>query len=202
MKVDYKKELSKLYKPKSRPEVVVVPAMQFVMINGEGDPNTAKMYTDAVRTLFAVSYTLKFMCKKQLGADYAVMPLEGLWWAEDMAHFLTTPKSEWLWTAMIMQPPMITQELFMQAKTEVAKKGKGPLLDAIRFETYDEGRAAQVMYTGAYSDEGPTIQQLHVFIADHGGVLTKTTKHHHEIYLGDPRRTVPDKLKTIIRQPF
>ena len=203
MKIDYKKELAELYKPSGKqPHTICVPPMNFLMINGIGNPNTAKMYAEAVQTLYAVAYTLKFMIKKQLGQDYGVLPLEGLWWSDDMNDFLLGNKDNWQWTAMIMQPPVVTKDLFAQARQEVAKKGKAPLLDELRFETYDEGRAAQIMYTGAYSDEGPTIKLLHDYIAKQGGALTETTKHHHEIYLGDPRRTAPEKLKTVIRQPY
>ncbi len=131
-----------------------------------------------------------------------MLPLEGLWWTEDMHDFDPADKSNWLWTAMIMQPPTVTPELFARAVELVATKKNPPALSKVRFEAYDEGRAAQVLYVGPYADEGLTIQALHEFIKDQGGELTATNKHHHEIYLGDPRRSDPAKLKTIIRQPF
>lgn len=202
-KTDYKKELRQFYSGKvGNPIIVDVPKMNFLMIDGKGDPNTSQEYSDAIQTLYPVAYTIKFASKNKYGKDFGVMPLEGLWWAEDMNDFLTGNKSNWYWTAMIMQPPEVTKELF-EAALKLVKAKKAPKsLSKLRFETYDEGRAAQVMYVGPYSDEGQTIKKLHEFISQHGGKLTDTNKHHHEIYLGDPRRTDPSKLKTIIRQPF
>ncbi|MGF7229283.1 MAG: GyrI-like domain-containing protein [Candidatus Saccharibacteria bacterium] len=130
------------------------------------------------------------------------MPLEGLWWAEDMTSFSTDNKDDWLWTAMIMQPDVVTKEIYDEAVEQVRAKKSPPSIDKIRFETYDEGWAAQVLHVGPYATEGPTIRQLHDFLEHQGSMLTDTTKHHHEIYLSDPRRTVPQKLKTIIRQPL
>jgi len=119
-----------------------------------------------------------------------------------MKDFNTDDKSDWLWTVMIMQPSVVDEDIFKQAIQQVREKKAPASLDKVRFESYEEGRAAQVMYVGPYSDEGPTIQALHQFIKEQGGVLEATNKHHHEIYLGDPRRTDPAKLKTIIRQPY
>lgn len=202
-KTDYKKELSDFYGGKvGQFAVVNVPPMNYLMVDGHGNPNTSPEYADAIQALYPVAYALKFICKKELSQDYSVMPLEGLWWTEDMASFLTTSKDDWLWTAMIMQPSIVTKELFERACQQVADKKAPKGLDRLRFETYAEGRAAQVMYVGPYADEGPTIKQLHAFIAEQGGTLSATNKHHHEIYLGDPRRTDPTMLKTIIRQPF
>lgn len=202
-KTDYKKVLGSLYSGKVGQCVAVdVPVMQYLMVDGHGDPNTSQEYVDAMQALYPLAYTLKFMCKKELAEDYAVMPLEGLWWSDDMADFLTGNKSNWQWTAMIMQPAIITQEMFDRAVQQVADKKAPTALGKVRLETYHEGRAAQVMYVGPYAAEGPTIQQLHAFIGEQGGRLTATNKHHHEIYLGDPRRTDPAKLKTIIRQPY
>jgi hypothetical protein len=202
-KVDYKRELRTLYGGRvGQFTVVQVPSMNFLMIDGHGDPNTSDEYADAVRALYPLAYTIKFMCKKNQLEDFAVMPLEGVWWAEDMRDFTTGDKSNWLWTLMIMQPPVVTSELFERAVEQVAAKQNPGLLSRVRLDRYDEGRAAQVLYTGAFSDEGPTIERLHAFIAEQGGRIDETTKHHHEIYLSDPRRTEPSKLKTIIRQPF
>lgn len=203
VKTDYKKELRQLYSGKvSKPVVVQVPKMNFIMIDGNGDPNTSQEYIDAIQTLYPVAYTIKFTSKIKYGNDFGVMPLEGLWWTENMADFRTEDKSNWLWTAMIMQPDIITEDIFNQAVAQVREKKDLKSINKLRFESYDEGRAAQVMYVGPYSDEGPTIQELHKFISDQGGKLTNTNKHHHEIYLGDPRRTDTTRLKTIIRQPF
>ncbi len=176
--------------------------MNFLMIDGQGDPNTSQEYIDAIQTLYPVAYTIKFMCKKELGEDFSVMPLEGLWWTEDMSKFSAANKDDWFWTAMIMQPEVVTEDIYKRAIQQVAEKKAPASISKLRFAKYDEGRAAQVMYVGPYSDEGPTILALHEFIRDHGGKLDNTNKHHHEIYLGDPRRTDPSKLKTIIRQPY
>ena len=202
-KLDYKKEFKEFYSAKkSKPVTVNVPAMNFLMIDGKGDPNTSQEYIDAIQTLYPVAYTIKFTYKKELGKDFGVMPLEGLWWTKNMKDFSTEDKSNWLWTAMIMQPEIVTKEVFENAVKQVAGKKNPKSLSKIRFEKYHEGRSAQVMYVGPYSDEGPTILNLHSFIKDQGGKLDDTNKHHHEIYLGDPRRTDPARLKTIIRQPY
>ena len=202
-KINFKKELKHLYGGKTNENVLVdVPPMNYLMVDGHGDPNTSQEYVDAMQTLYPVAYTLKFMCKRQLEKDFGVMPLEGLWWSDDMTDFLNGNKSNWQWTAMIMQPEFVSKEMVAAAVEQVKAKKNPASIYKVRFEEYDEGRAAQVLYQGAYSDEGPTIQKLHTFIEENGGALTKSTKHHHEIYLGDPRRTKPEKLKTIIRQPF
>lgn len=203
IKTDYKKELKQFYAAKAgQPVTVQVPAMNYLKVDGSGDPNTSQEYADAIEALYAVAYTLKFMSKKELQQDYGVMPLEGLWWAEDMSSFSSGDKSGWQWTAMIMQPEIVSQDMYEQAVAQVAAKKNPVALPKLRFGSYDEGRAAQVLYVGPYADEGPTIQDLHGYIEQQGGQLTATTKHHHEIYLGDPRRSDPAKLKTIIRQPF
>lgn len=200
-KIDFKKELKHLYNPSAKETAVVdVPAMNFLTILGAGDPNTAQWYKDAVSALYSVAYTLKFMVKKgQLAIDYGVMPLEGLWWAEDMSQFSTDDKSNWLWQAMIMQPEFITAEMVAEAKAQVLKKKGLAAVEQVNFERFTEGQAAQILYFGPYADEGPTIQKLHDFIWANGGQLSGK---HHEIYLSDPSRTAPEKLKTVIRQPF
>ncbi|MFQ5602645.1 MAG: GyrI-like domain-containing protein [bacterium] len=200
-KLDLKKQLNHLYYPSKKEVTVVdVPEMNFLMIDGQGDPNTSEVYQQAVEALFTVSYTLKFMIKKgETAIDYAVMPLEGLWWAEDMSQFSAENKDAWLWTAMIMQPEYVTRELFEEAKMQAAKKKDLPALPRMRFEAFHEGQAAQIMHIGPYSEEGPTIGKIHNFIREQGGKLRGK---HHEIYLGDPRRTAPEKLKTVIRQAF
>ena len=202
-KTDYKAELKQFYAAKAgKPVVVQVPKMNFIMIDGKGDPNTSQEYAAAIETLYPVAYAIKFACKLGLGNDFGVMPLEGLWWAEDMTNFSTDNKENWLWTAMIMQPDVVTDDIYDRAVQQVKEKKSPEALGRLRFSSYDEGRAAQVLYVGPYSDEGPTIKALHEFINEQGGTLAATNKHHHEIYLGDPRRTAPAKLKTIIRQPF
>jgi hypothetical protein len=200
-KIDFKKELKDLYNPTTKEIVKVdVPEMNFLMIDGQGDPNTAQEYKDAVETLYAVSYALKFMIKKGKEAiDYGVLPLEGLWWADDMSKFTAENKDNWKWTAMIMQPEYVTKELFQEAVKQVEEKKNPPALSKIRFESFKEGLSAQIMYIGPYSAEGTTIEKIHNFIKENRYRLKGK---HHEIYLGDPRKTAPEKLKTVIRQPM
>jgi hypothetical protein len=200
-KIDFKKTLKHLYQPKAKDFVLEeVPEMQFLMVDGHGDPNTAEEYQHALEALYAVAYKLKFISKKQLGKDYTVPPLEGLWWAEDMESFTTNlDKSEWDWTAMIMTPDWITEEHFTEA-VEAARKSKNPAaLDLVRLERYNEGLSAQIMHIGSYDDEAPTLARLHNEWLQENG-LTENGKHH-EIYLSDPRRVAPEKLKTVLRQP-
>jgi hypothetical protein len=202
-KIDYKKELKYLYGGKVGENVKVnVPSMKYLMIDGKGNPNTAKEFTEAVEALYPVAYTIKFMSKLSLGKDYGVMPLEGLFWTKDMSNFDATDKDNWLWTLMIMQPEIITDEMFAKAIEQVKNKKNPPALVGLRFEEFTEGRAAQVMYVGPYSNESTTIQKLHEFIAKDDGKLNGTVKKHHEIYLSDMRRTAPEKLKTVIRQSY
>lgn len=200
-KVDIKKKLKYLYDPSAKEiSFVDVPQMNFVMIDGSGDPNKAKEYQESIEALYAISYTIKFAIKKEQEIDYGVMPLEGLWWADDMSLF-TTDKDNWKWTALIMQPEYVTRAKFDIAIREVDKKKKFPALSKARFQSFHEGMSAQIMYFGPYSAEGSTIEMIHQFIKEHGYAFDGLLQKHHEIYLGDPRRTAPDKLKTIIRQP-
>jgi hypothetical protein len=169
------------------------------MIDGEGDPGTAPAYREAIEALYAVAYTVKFAAKRVPdGIDFMVMPLEGLWWSLDPNAFRTGDKREWRWTAMIMQPDPVSEELVAEAVGTAASRKSLPALERLRYERFTEGTAAQVMYLGSYSEEGPTIVGLHAFIAEQGYVLSGK---HHEIYLGDPRRTAPERLKTVLRQP-
>ncbi len=170
------------------------------MIDGHGDPNSAPAYSEAIEALYTLSYTAKFALKRSpAGLDFAVMPLEGLWWTPDMASFSTANKSAWEWTAMIMQPAQVTHEVFEQALESAKGKKQLAAFDRLRLESFAEGLSAQVMYLGPYAKEGPTIARLHAFIAEQGYELAGK---HHEIYLSDPRRCAPEKLKTIIRQPM
>jgi len=201
MKIDYKKELKQLYKPSPKTvEIVDVPEMNFLMIDGQGDPNTSQEYSDAIEALYAVSYALKFMIKKGgLEIDYGVMPLEGLWWIDDMSEFDITDKANWKWTAMIMQPEHVTQDLFAVACEQVEKKKNPAALPKIRFESFAEGKSAQTMHHGPFSEEGPTIERIHDFIKDSSFAAVGK---HHEIYLSDIRKAAPEKWKTVIRQPI
>jgi hypothetical protein len=199
--LDWKKELKQLYQPSTKEVVAVdVPAMRYLMIDGKGDPNTAQEYADAITALYAVAYTVKFMVKKSaLAIDYGVMPLEGLWWAEDMSKFSTGDKSNWLWTMMIAQPPCVTQAIVGAAIAEVKRKKNLISLAKLRFEEFNEGRCAQIMHIGPFSEEGPNIEKVHHFI-EAGGYQRRGK--HHEIYLSDIRKADPAKWKTVIRQPM
>jgi len=199
-KVDFKKAYKELYAPPKKFVVVDVPEMQFLMVDGHGDPNVAQEYQDALEALYAVAYKIKFNSKKQLGRDYVVPPLEGLWWADDMGSFSTArDKSLWDWTMMIMTPEWITAEIFADT-LEVVRKSKSPAaLDKVRLESYYEGLSIQIMHIGSYDDEGPTLMKLHAEFMPENSYVENGK--HHEIYLGDPRRVAPEKLKTILRQP-
>ena len=171
--------------------------MNFLMIDGEGNPNTSQAYAEAVEALFAVSYAIKFMAKKgELAIDYGVMPLEGLWWADDMSRFSVNDKDNWKWTMMIMQPSFISEEIIAQAISEVGKKKNLPALSKLRVEEFAEGRCAQILHIGPFSEEGSTIEKVHQYINAHGQLTGK----HHEIYLSDIRKADPAKWKTVIRQ--
>ncbi len=199
-KTDFKKEWKHLYRPSAKEFVVVdVLPMNFLMIDGHGDPNTAQEYQDAVEALYGVAYALKFMSKKEKGMDYIVPPMEGLWWVENMEEFTTESKSAWDWTMMIMQPEWITQEMFEEALKQVEKKKNPPALSRLRLEVYHEGLAVQIMHIGPYDAEAPTIARMHTFIDKND---YEPTGKHHEIYLGDPRKVAPEKLKTVLRQPI
>jgi hypothetical protein len=199
-KIDFKKELSHLYNPSKKAfSIVDVPSMCFLMIDGHGDPNTAPAYQEAVEALYGVAYGLKFRSKKEKSVDYVVPPLEGLWWMEDMEQFSLEAKDDWDWTMMVMQPEWITDEMVEQVRAEVARKKNPPALPKLRVEDYHEGLAVQILYLGPYADEAPTIARMHAFAAAEGYELRGK---HHEIYLSDPRRTAPEKLKTVIRQPI
>ena len=196
-KLDYKKDLKHLYfPPQGKFTVVDVPPMNFLMIDGHGDPNHSLQYQQAVEALYSMAYSVKFALKPQ-GVEYSVPPLEGLWWMEDMREFSPLVKDRWDWTMMIMQPAPVTAEVVEKAAAEARRKKGLPVLDGLRFGAYEEGTAAQTLYLGAYADEGPTIARMHAFIAEQGYALRGK---HHEIYLGDPRRAAPEKLKTVIRQ--
>jgi hypothetical protein len=194
--VDFKRELRELYGAKRAPAMVDVPELGFLMVDGHGDPNTSQEYRDAVQALYAVAYAARFALKRAGVIDYGVMPLEGLWWVPDMAQFSIEHKSAWDWTAMIMQPDELTDAVLAEAKAKAAKKS--PAVERLRLERFAEGRAAQILHLGPYAAEGPTIAALHAFIADQG---YERAGKHHEIYLSDPRRSAPVKLRTVIRQP-
>lgn len=200
-KIDYKKQLKQLYKPSAkRVDIVDVPSMNYLMVDGEGDPNTAQSFREAIEALYPVAYTLKFMVKRgPIAIDYGVLPLEGLWWADDMLDFCSGNKDRWRWTLMIMQPELVTRAMVEEAMDEVSRKKNPVALNLMKLEAFAEGRAAQTLHIGPFSEEGPTIERVHAFIEESG---CQRMNKHHEIYLSDTRRAAPEKWRTIIRQPM
>ncbi|MDP6456810.1 MAG: GyrI-like domain-containing protein [Candidatus Marinimicrobia bacterium] len=200
-KIDLKKTYKQFYQPSSKAiEDITVPAFNFLMVNGVGDPNTAISFQEAVGALYSLSYTIKFSNKSESpDFDFTVMPLEALWWSKNMDAFTDGKKDEWEWTCMIHQPDFISEADVISAKESVMKKKDLFAVNDVRFETFEEGRSAQILYIGPYADEASTIKNIHQFISDADCELSG---YHHEIYLSDPRRTAPEKLKTIIRQPM
>ncbi|MFX0168574.1 MAG: GyrI-like domain-containing protein [Candidatus Hodarchaeota archaeon] len=199
-KIDHKKTLKEFYNPPRTPVIVDVPEIQYLMIDGQGYPGTSKEYQDAMEALYPVAYTLKFTIKKAGILDYTVMPLEGLWWAKDMEVFrIETRKDEWCWTSMILQPVEVTEERYREAVEQVKQKKNPVALPKMRLEPYREGVSVQIMHIGPFSEEGPVIERMHQYAFDQGYELRGK---HHEVYLSDPRRTAPGKLRTVIRQPL
>jgi hypothetical protein len=197
-KVDLKRELAMLYRPHAGgPRFVDVPELGFLMVDGEGDPESATSFMDAVGALYSTAYTLKFGLRK-LGLDFTVMPLEALWWVEGKDPFAFDRRGNWHWTAMIAVPDEVTPIEVEEARVTVAEKRDVPALPLLRFERFLEGLSVQVTHVGPYSAEAPTIERVHTFIRDHG---CAPRGRHHEIYLSDPKRTPPERLKTIVRQP-
>jgi hypothetical protein len=195
---DLRKEFKPLYTASHKQAALVeVPRLSYLMIDGQGDPNTAREYQEAIEALYGLSYTLKFYFKKGAQAiDYPVMALEGLWSVDDLRDLANRDK--WQWTMMIMQPNLITAELVAEIGARLARKKPLTALGRVHLEEYSEGLAAQILHIGPYATEWPTIERLHQFVADNGYELRGK---HHEIYLSDPRRAAPEKLKTILRHP-
>ena len=203
-KIDFKKSMKDFYEPNSKEVVIVnVPEMQFLMIDGKGSPGDSQEYLDALNALYPVAFKIKFLSKGK-GKDYVVPPLEGLWWADNMADFTKGNRNKWKWTMMIMQPDWITQDIIDKAiKTTMNKKPElKNSISKLRLEKYKEGKAAQIMHIGPYSEEGPTIEKIHNFIKTNSGNFNGHNLKHHEIYLSDPRKAKPENMKTVIRQPF
>jgi len=201
-KSDLRKQLAPLYKASAKePVLVTVPAMNFLMVDGRGDPNTAPEFQQAIDALYGLSYTLKFAYKKREGIDYRVMGLEGLWWSEGEdpgEAFRKGDKSRWQWTLMIAQPDFVTPAALDEAREELLARRPSPAARHVRLERYQEGLAAQVLHVGPYDQERPTIERLHAFFRERG---CERAGKHHEIYMSDPRRCAPERLKTILRQP-
>lgn len=202
-KVDLKKRLKHLYYPLiTDTRIVNVPDMQFLMIDGTGNPNISPAYQQAIEALYGVAYTMKFLIKKELAFDFPVMPLEGLWWVPEMREFSLNHKDDWYWTMMIMQPAEVTPAIFRRALAQVQQKKDFPALAKMRLEHFNEGLSAQIMHIGPFATEGATIARLHAFIREQGYLFDGLVQKHHEIYLSDPRRAAPEKIKTLIRQPI
>jgi hypothetical protein len=200
---DVKKDYKYLFSPKKdKPEIVDVPAFKYLKIDGRGNPNNEEEFGAKVGLLYGLAYTIKFMLKKDQADpfEFKVAPLSGLWHADDMDAFVQKDRrDEWIWTLMILMPDPVTNEVFEAGKAALIKKKNPTGIDKVYFELYDEGHCAQIMHIGPYSEEGPTIKNLHSFFTDQG---YEPSGQHHEIYLGDPRKAKPEKLKTIIRQPI
>ena len=199
-KYDVKKSHKALYSPTAKEfSAVTVPPLQYIAVDGHGDPNTAPAYAGAIEALFSVAYTLKFESKGSLGKDFVVGPLEALWSADDMAAFVSRDKSAWDWTAMINQPEWVSEGMVVAAVAKLATKKPSPALELLRLITLDEGECIQILHVGSYDDEAPTLELLHEsYMPEH---RLRFNGRHHEIYLSDARRTEPSKLKTVLRQP-
>jgi hypothetical protein len=196
--LDLRKLLKPYFSASAAPALLEVPEFSYLMIDGKGNPGTSPDYMAAVQALYSLAYTLKFSLKKTAEVDYPVMALEGLWWADDMASFVQGDRDNWRWTMMILQPEIVSPQGLLSAKAEVERKKPGLPLSAVRLEKFAEGRCAQLMHIGPYAAEGPNIARLHEFVAEKGLQLRGK---HHELYLGDPNRTAPENLRTILRQP-
>ncbi len=199
-KRDIKRELSAFYHASARTVAeVIVPEFLYLMIDGEGDPNTAPEYAHAVEALFTVSYKVKFSLKRgPLAIDYGVMPLEGLWWADDWSVFATGDRARWKWTMMIMQPDFVSEALLHDTIDGLVRTKGLPALSRLRLERFSEGPCAQILHVGPFTAEGPTIARLHAHVDQRGERVGK----HHEIYLSDVRRAAPERWRTVLRQPM
>lgn len=198
-KIDFRKEFSQHYRaPIGAFAAVDIPPMQFLKIDGRGDPNREPAYKRAIEWLYSVSYAMKFAAKRELGKDYVVPPLEGLWWADDPADFVARRKDRWRWTMMIMVPDFVGHDLYEAALVKTRTKLGAPP-DTLRLECLAEGLSLQTLHIGSYDDEGPILARLHDALMP--AERLDFNGRHHEIYLSDPRKTPPERLKTILRQP-
>lgn len=199
-KIDRKRELKHLYTASAdTPTIVDVPELPFLMIDGHGDPNRSETYREGMAALFAVSYALKFALKHASGIDHVVLPPEGLWWVEPPARFSLDDKANWSWTVMLGQPEPVTPDLVAAATAAAVNKKPLPAAARLRLERFREGPAAQILHLGPYAAEPPTVARLDAFVV---AARYEQTGRHHEIYLTDPSRTAPEKLKTLIRHPI
>lgn len=200
MKTDLKRTLDSYRARVGELRLLEVPPTAYLMVDGHGDPNTAPEYAEALAALYPVAYATKFASKRELGHDYVVPPLEGLWWAEDMDAFTSArDKSRWDWTMMIMVPDWVPAEMVDAAVAAVAAKAPPVALDRLRLGVLEEGTVVQTLHVGPYDAEAEVLADLHHrFVPEHGLRMTGT---HHEIYLSDARRVAPERLRTILRQP-
>ena len=198
VKIDLKRELGDLYRAHAEPTVVEVPELRFLMIDGHGAPDGPSGFREAVDALYATAYALKFRLRASDGRDYRVMPLEGLWWIPNARIWDFADKSDWDWTLMVLQPDAVTPEIVRAVQASVHAKRPLPALDRIRVESLHEGLCVQALHTGPWEAERRTLERLHAFVGASGFVPVGK---HHEIYLSDPGRVRPDRLRTIVRQP-
>ena len=196
--IDFKKTYKSLYAPPKKPVIIEVPKFNYLKVDGEGDPNVSPLFQEAVGLLYPLSYSLRFTIKKERDLAYTVMPLEGLWWADNMATFIGRNKDQWKWTLMIMQPDFITEEMVVTARAEVIRKKKLEKVREVRFEPYQAGPCVTMMHIGSYDNETENIAWMHRFAQEQGYQIEGL---HQEIYLSDFRKVAPEKLKTVLRQP-
>jgi hypothetical protein len=208
-KLELKKDFKHLYLPSAKaPQVVDVPTLNFLMIDGAIEaglePGSSPLFEENMQALYGAAYTLKFMFKKRAAdpVDYPVMALEGLWWVED-GFFDITVKDNWFYTVMIMVPDLVTSDIFTEALAQMRKKkGDQPGFARLRLEPFREGLCVQMMHIGPYATEPVSIAKMHAFMAENGYQdQVEQGGKHHEIYLGDPRRAAPEKLRTVLRHP-
>lgn len=202
--LDLRKDLKAYYAPSAKKvELIEVPAFQFVMLDGAiepgMEPGTSPAFQEAFQALYGISFTLKFESKKRKidPIDYPVMAMEGLWWVKG-GEFDPARKDDWSYTLMMLQPDHITPEMFQKAQEQLYKKHPTPSVSKLRLERFCEGLSMQIMHVGPYAAEPATIEKMKAFAQEKG---LRRRGHHHEIYLGDPRKAAPDKLKTVLRQP-
>jgi hypothetical protein len=195
-KVDYMRTLRRLYRAHLHPELVDVPAMRFLMVDGHGDPSDTDTFPEAVEALYGLSYALKHRVRELDAIDYDVMPMEGLWWIPNARVWDFSDKSDWDWTLMVMQPEFVKDDLIVETRERVAERSRLPALERVHLGVFHEGLAAQILHRGSYADERPTLERLYAFVRDEGFLPTGK---HHEIYLSDPTDTPADRLRTIIR---
>lgn len=198
-KIDHKKEYKSFFSPPKKPTIIDIPSFNYLKVDGEGNPNTAVQFAEKTQLLYTLSYAIRFAVKKDLKIAYTVMPLEGLWWAQDMSTFHSREYDQWKWTLMIMQPDLVTEEMVSTAKAEVVRKKGMDQVNDLRFESYAPGKIVTMLHIGPYSAEAPNIQWMHTHAHEQGYTLHGL---HQEIYLSDPRKIAPEKMKTILRQPI